>query len=300
MNIDDYFTFEDPNEPLPNVFGGEPTQTQPLAPQDISTIQKALEEIASTTDGSKLIKQAAANDPDGKINITGNPDGITAAFKTGEESNIAISGKDAGMQYKSPETGEWHDFSVQRMIVEELFHQALSHDGITPENEAEAKRLTDAYMKEHYGEPPQGTATPEFGKNIRFSGTDKWDYNTNFRGQSASLNLNLPAGPEEDVIQQAVLRPGDHAFNPDNIETADLKPGEGRGEGGFDSSVHTAHETLEHILPAGEFDIIVAKHAGVIADVAGAGIKIDPAVLRKATLEEAAPDLSHDVQDFGL
>ncbi|MEM8833848.1 MAG: hypothetical protein AAGB32_04830 [Pseudomonadota bacterium] len=194
MNIDDYFTFEDPNELVPNPYGGDPSETQALHEQDIASIRSALEEIASTPEGRQMIKDAAANDPDGKINIMGNPDGFTAAYKLGDEENIGISGKDAVLQYRSPETGEWHDLSIQRMLVEELQHKALGHDGITVENEAEAKTATNEYMEKYYDEPPQDTGY-QTQENLRIGGTDQWDYNQNFQRQGASLEIELPEGP---------------------------------------------------------------------------------------------------------
>lgn len=226
MNIDKYVTFEDPDATLPNPLDGGVTETKTLHEQDIASIRSVLEEIARTPEGRQLIRDAAANNPDGKINIAGNPGGITGVFQIGDDRHITISGEDADFQYRSPETGEWQDFSVQRMIVEELQHQALGHEGVTLENEAEAKAATNTYMEKYYGEPPEHTGMPTHDTH-RFEGTDKWDYNQNFQRRGASAELDLPEGPFDAITatDQEVITDVAEAgieIDPSQLRTADL------------------------------------------------------------------------------
>lgn len=158
-------------------------------------IEQALEEIASTPEGAELLEQAAARGPDGIVHVMYNDDGYSLAFTP---NDFSVGEHDSTFQYFSPETGGYHDLSIQRLVVHELQHLALGHTSMTMENESEAVRATNEFMEKYYGEPPRD----EDAMQGRLEGgTRRWDINPNFnRANHASLDIDgLPQGPFDGI-----------------------------------------------------------------------------------------------------
>lgn len=163
-----------------------------LSGEDLNNMKSALEEIASTPEGAALLERVAAKSEDGTINIMVNPGGQSIALSP---NNFALGTEDSNGRYYSSETGEYHDITLQRLIVHELQHLDHGHTHLSPENEAEAIRTTNDYMAKYYGEP----ARDEDSFKGDFNGTPDWDVNQNFSSDRASLDIELPKGPLDGV-----------------------------------------------------------------------------------------------------
>ncbi len=174
-------------------------ETSTLQDDKLALIERGLEEIAATPEGAALLQRVAAQFPDGKIPILNNEGGFTKidlnSLDDGtEERTLVIGTEDSNFKYHSPETGEHHDLSIQRVLFHELQHLDLQHD-YEPylhnvlSREAEVVRTTNDFMTKYYGEPArdEDTSLGEFG------GTQEWDFSerVNVSGQGLDGAVGL-------------------------------------------------------------------------------------------------------------
>lgn len=170
-------------------------------------LELALQEIASTPEGEKLLREAMGPEHK-KIPILKNEGGLTMAVPAGR--SIFLGTEDSDLRYRNPETGEMRDVSVQHVLVHELKHITLRHTtktgdenkyGFSPGKETEAVAATNPYMEKYYGEPhrDKDTSTGDFG------GTEHWDYDVTRLARA--LNAMTPeqvakAGPEVQSLHE--------------------------------------------------------------------------------------------------
>lgn len=189
-NYRDYVSFDAPGWMIDRGVNLETVQLDGALRQ---RVEQALEEIASTPEGAKLLEVVAEKYPDGKINIISKEGGGTFALAP---NDIQIGSMDDGFQYYSHETSKFHDMSLQRMLVHELEHLASAHEhkrgdenefGISPTEEAEAVNSANAFMSKYYGEVPRSEDTT-IG---RLHGSSGWDYNEDFKDKPELLRSKL-------------------------------------------------------------------------------------------------------------
>ncbi len=170
----DYVSFDPPSHVVENV-GAEAAAQFRVTGRDREIMERALAEIASTPEGLDLLKKAASRGPDGKVNIMFDPGGYSVAYAP---NDFAIGTQDRSYQYYSTETRQYHNLSVQHLLVHELNHLALGHQEFKPENESQAVRETNKFMKKYYGEPNRDEDTTT-GRMT--GGTPELDLDTRFR-----------------------------------------------------------------------------------------------------------------------
>lgn len=154
-------------------------KTTSLNAEERANVERALGEIACTPEGAFLIERAAARSKDGKINIVATPDGDTLS---GRPNDIVIGRKDSGLSYQSPRTGQFHDASLQRMLVHELHHMSMGHQNASLTDEADVIRMTNQFMRKYYGEPERNESVLRFNTG----GSPGWDVNPNFDSKGFS------------------------------------------------------------------------------------------------------------------
>jgi hypothetical protein len=144
-------------------------------------MELALQEIASTPEGEKILRDAAAKGPEGKVHVLSNDGGYTHAYS----SAIVLFGTDdGGFQYKVAGSDTRHDDFVQNVTIHELTHIRLEHgkrisgdednDGHSLSEEAEAVREANEYIAKYYDAPPRDENTAQI---VTIGGTPQWDYN---------------------------------------------------------------------------------------------------------------------------
>lgn len=154
-----------------------------LLPEDRAKVEKSLDEISSTPEGQELIKRAhqnATTRPGEKLQIIRNADGPSVAMKGTSPgfSLIALGDSERDIQWYSPETKKYHDFTTQHLLVHELNHMAHNHPpGIHYNSEKEAVEETNKYMKKYYNEPNRH----EDATIIRRGGSPDFDIDPNFK-----------------------------------------------------------------------------------------------------------------------
>lgn len=172
-------------------------------------MEMALAEIAATPEGEKLLRDAAAKSPEGRVHILANGEGgFTKAFT----STILLGSGDGAFRYKEAGSETRHDDFLQNMIVHELTHIGRSHaeqvrpdedsDGVSLSEEAEAVREANAYIGKYYGAKPRDENTKQI---VDMGGTKEWDYNT--ARLAESLKKMTPeqvkaAGPEVQSLHE--------------------------------------------------------------------------------------------------
>lgn len=165
-----------------------------VSPHERARLEKALEEIASTPEGLALLKQVAERDPHGKINImTGGAAGLRSSSVL--PNDIIIGDMDSRMRYADLDTGKtYHDISVQRLLIHELYHHAHDHKEKSLENEEEAINSTNDYMLKYYNEPRRALDHDK----VDYKGTEGWDFNENFNPNPDALERVFEFGPASE------------------------------------------------------------------------------------------------------
>ena len=141
--------------------------------EERSNVERALSEIAATPEGKALLERAAAKSSDGKINIVAAKDGPSMS---GDPNDIIIGREDSGFNYYSPRTGQFHNASIQQLLVHELHHISMGHRGASLADEGDVIRMSNQFMRKYYGEPERDE------KVLRYNtqGSKGWDVNPNF------------------------------------------------------------------------------------------------------------------------
>ncbi len=177
-NYREYFSFE-PAQEFKDLSGTDPKRVT-LDEASQKAIERAIDEIAKTPEGKKLIEEAAQKGPDGKINIMQNPGGISISVSP---NDIFLGSKDSTAEYISPQTGEATPISIQQILYHELYHIA-HHDKMSAGNETEAVTETNKFMQKYYGESPRD---PDTTIPPNLTGSPEWDYNNNFKPGSLGV-----------------------------------------------------------------------------------------------------------------
>lgn len=184
----DYVSFEVPEKIKSHGLDQGDTKIIPLKGEHLSLIENALEEISNKPEGLEILKNVAAEFPEGKIPFLDHDGGRTLVAFVSEDVNnemsaILIGTKDSNARYYSPQTQEFHDISIQRAIFHELKHFELGHiesyhDGITADmkvaHEVEAVKATNDFMGKYYDEPLRS----EDLFIAKYDGTEEWDFST--------------------------------------------------------------------------------------------------------------------------
>ena len=144
-----------------------------------SIVERALSEIASTPEGKALIERAAAKSEDGKISIVATKDGPTQSVYP---NDMIIGREDSGFNYYSPRTGQFHNASIQQVLVHELHHMSMGHRGASHQDEADVIRMSNQFMRKYYGEPERDEKVLRYNTD----GSEGWDYNPNFDSKGHS------------------------------------------------------------------------------------------------------------------
>lgn len=199
-------------------------------------IMRGMQELATTPEGQKLIKDATAKSPDGKLHFI---NAKAIPFNQFHEKTAARApdtiqvGNDGATDYLGP-NGQRHKISIQRMLHHELRHLAYG------DSEPQAVRNTNPYMKKYYGEVERN---PNTARPYTLSKPGNWTRNRNFRPFGQKSDLTDPAaiktrlagltpeqaramGPEIDSLYQ--LRQFPDRFN---AQIAEL-----REHGGLDTA----------------------------------------------------------------
>lgn len=166
----------------------------------VELINKALEEIASTPEGQKLILDAASKSPDGVINFMRYP-APNISTQAQAPNDILMGDATDLARYSGNDQYSRFNACIQRVLFHEMQHIALDHKGNTPENEQEAIRATNAFMSKYYNEPFRsengavdyhGTTRLELDKGFRPEG---------YRNRSSLDNLmeTLSSVPDEHI-----------------------------------------------------------------------------------------------------
>ncbi len=235
--------------------GGDPEELK-LDGENLDAVKQALEELMSTPEGEALIKQAAADAPDGKVNIIFLEGGYTVVPGEKDTNDIILGTKDSSFQYHSPETGGHHDISIQRVMFHELQHIAAGHTSSTKELEADAIKSTNDFMKKYYDEPERNLDVYQLSED----GTPKWDINPNF-------NQNGHAEPQASAQ-----------------ETVDL--------GGQDGTAYTTQATLGH-ADLNNIQESMDTGESIITSAFGVSAMSEDAVLVNAKTDLEATDIAN-------
>ena len=162
-----------------------------LPEADRQKVIKAMEEIASTPEGNELMQQAFLRD-EGHINVAHSPNGYILSVSP---NTVLLGEEHTGAQYNGVD-GNMHDFSIQRILVHELYHLANDHHLLPKEDRPEAEiqniQFTNKFMEGYYKEPERKEDHSGFNKK----GTDEWDFNSDFKaeGYNNTNEENLDLG----------------------------------------------------------------------------------------------------------
>lgn len=139
-----------------------PNVSAALPPQFIQVVEYALNQFSQTPEGRALIQEAASHSPDGKIHFGQWPYNTATAMMDSPDYAIMFGPDLSRLQYYSPESGQYEDFSLQRTMYHELIHFARHGDEVRGDRsnqqdlEAEAVEETNKFMSKYYGEPVRG------------------------------------------------------------------------------------------------------------------------------------------------
>ncbi len=206
FNYKDYVTFGLPPDALEKAKQqGIDVSPLELDAETRAKMEKTFEELSQTPEGRQLIMDAAKQSPSDTISIVRNagPNGTSGETGTRVDKGlIYIGDNDNTFRYYSDKTGQYHDMSIQNLMVHELNHIAyyINPDDESQENfeanESDAIRRTNEYMAKYYGEPPR---SEDPNKGDKFGGSNGWDVNEGFNPSGYDTKV------EPEKLRKALL-----------------------------------------------------------------------------------------------